>query len=298
MTGQIGRSIVFCVETTPPADLAEKPSRAPARPDALSKRVLGASLVVTALGAVVACKPAMVVGDYQCAGVGADGGATSTDPITVPWDTGFENGFCDYTKVAGWCYRWPPIAFRLVDHPVHSGQYAAEITVVTGTDGGDLPQGRCVRSGVLPAEAYYGAWYFLPKATTNKGLWNLIHFGSPDSTAQPSMWDVSLTNRTDGLSLELWSPFLPSSDARFSPPVPIGRWFHVVLYLKRAKDSTGAVALYLGDDQLGDQKVAEFTNLVTDDADQVQWYVGNLASLTDPPECTVYLDDITIRPTL
>jgi hypothetical protein len=251
------------------------------------------ALVVAALCCLEACKPTLVVGDYQCSEVGVDGGPTSSDPIAVPWETGFENGPCDYTKVAGFCYRFPPISFRLVDQPVHSGQYAAEITVVTGTDGGDQPQGRCVRDGVLPVEAYYGAWYLLPKATTNKGLWNLIHFGSPDSTAQPSMWDVSLTNRTEGLSLELWSPFLPRSDARFSQPVPIGRWFHVVLYLKRAKDTTGAVALYLDD-----QKVAEFTNLITDDTDSSQWYVGNLASLTDPPECTVYLDDITIRSTL
>jgi hypothetical protein len=235
----------------------------------------------------------MVVGEFRCPAESAEAGAlpSDTDPITVPWETGFENGPCDYTQVAGFCYSFPPVTFRLVDQPVHSGQYAAEITVVTGTDGGEQPQGRCARQGGLPVEAYYGAWFLIPKTATNGGLWNLFHFRS--DSQRPGLWDVHLTNDTTGaLILELYSRFL-NSDARFSPPVPIGRWFHVVLYLKRAKDASGAVALYL--DQ---QKVVESTNLVTDDTDWAQWYVGNLASAVDPPECTVYLDDVTIRSTL
>lgn len=252
-----------------------------------------AALALACLGA---CKPALVVGDYQCSDTGADGGPSSTDPIAVPWETGFENGPCDYYKVAGFCYRFPPLSFRLVDWPVHTGQYAAEITVVTRTDGGPQPQGRCVRQGVLPVEAYYGAWYLVPKATTvvktsatDVGLWNLFHFGGGNT----GLWDVSLVNGPNGeLNLHLYD-FLREEPRGDSPAIPIGRWFHVVLYLKRAKDTTGAVALYLDD-----QKVVELTDLVTDNTDSGQWYVGNLASATDPPDCTVYVDDITIRSTL
>jgi hypothetical protein len=252
---------------------------------------LGRALLgMTALYALTGCRQAMVVGEYECLSeVTADGGApSSSDPIAVPWQTDFENGFCDYTAVAGACYRWPPVNFRLVDSPVHGGQYAAEITVVTGTDAGAQPQGRCYRQGKLPVEAYYGAWYLIPKTATNAGLWNLFHFQS-DGTPS-GLWDVHLANRPGGLSLELYSRFL-NSDARYSPPIPLGRWFHIVLYLKRAKDKTGTVALYLDD-----QKAVEFTNLITDDSDWAQWYVGNLATDLTPPACTVYLDDITIRP--
>lgn len=250
-----------------------------------------------------------MVGEYQCPSDGLDGGATaSTTDIAVPWHTGFEDGACDYYQVAGSCYRWPPIDFRRVDWPVHSGQYAAEISVVTGTDGGSQPQGRCFRQGIMPVEAYYGAWYFIPNTTPlpkpiEPATWNLFFIqgnqGNPDTFHE--LWDVHLTTRPAGLSLELFSkPFLPIESARFSPPVPIGRWFHVVLYLKRAKDKTGAVALYLGDDESGDVKAVEFTNLATDDDTTAwaQWYVGNLASAMDPPESTVYLDDVTIRSTL
>lgn len=287
---------------TPPADLDLSHSgrriglrKSPRRATGCGS-LLGA-IAVSALAYVGACsKPTLVVGDYQCLESDADGGASSTDPITVPWETGFENGPCDYYKVGGFCYRFPPINFRLVDRPVHRGQYAAEITAVTRTDGGDQPQARCVRQGVLPVEAYYGAWYLVPKATTvlpttagDPGLWNLFHFGGGNTPT----WDVSLVNGPTGdLNLHLYQ-FSPGTAQGDSPPIPIGRWFHVVLYLKRAKDTTGAVALYLDD-----EKVVEFTDLVTDSTDSDQWYVGNLASATDPPDCTVYLDDITIRSTL
>ena len=198
-----------------------------------------------------------MVGDYQCLEGDADGGSSSTDPIAIPWETGFENGPCDYYKVGGYCYRFPPVSFRLVDWPVHTGRYAAEISVVTRTDGGEQPQARCVRQGELPVEAYYGAWYLVPKATavvkttaTDLGLWNLFHFGSGNS----GLWDVSLVNAPSGqLNLRLWG-FLKGEQGD-SSAIPIGRWFHVVLYLKRAKDASGAVALYLND-----EKVVEFTN--------------------------------------
>jgi hypothetical protein len=252
---------------------------------------------VVALGFLGACKPALVVGEYKCPESSPEGGSppSSTDPITMPWETGFENGLCDYVGVAGYCYSFPPVTFQVVASPVHSGQFAAEITVVTGTDAGAQPQGRCVRQGVLPAEAYYGAWFFIPRSTTNSGLWNLFHIqgGNLDTSSLHGIWDVSLVNSdpTGELSLHLFD-FLGGKVGN-SPPVPIASWFHVVFYLKRAKDTTGAVALYLDD-----QKVVEFTNLITDDSDWAQWYVGNLASATQPPECTVYMDDVTIRSTL
>jgi hypothetical protein len=257
---------------------------------------VGHAFVLAAVCGLLACKPTLVVGEFQCQGDGTDGGPSGDDPITVPWATGFEQGACDYLRVGGFCYQWPPITFRLVDSPVHSGRYAVEISVVTGTDGGSTPQGRCARQGVLPVEAYYGAWFLIPKAATNKGLWNLFHFRRDDPDGvKPGLWDVSLVNRSGELRLELYSSRFPvgSIETRLSPPVPIGRWFEVVVYLKRAKDATGAVALYLGE-----QKVVELTNLVTDDSDWGQWYVGNLSDATDPPENTVYLDDVTIRSSL
>jgi hypothetical protein len=73
-------------------------------------------------------------------------------------------------------------------------------------------------------------------------------------------------------------------------PIPIGEWFHLELYLKRAADATGEVALYQDGELL-----FRATDLITDDSDWAQWYVGNLATDLTPPESTLYVDDVTIR---
>jgi hypothetical protein len=249
------------------------------------------------LGVLAACKSPMVVGEYHCPSDRAEAGAlpSSTDPIAVPWSTGFENQLeCDYRAVAGYCYGWDPYVRRIVSHPVHSGEYAAEFTVKTGTDAGEQPQARCVRRGVLPTEAYYGAWFYLRERSINDGLWNLVHFqgGNADGTSFHNLIDVSVTERKDG-ELKLFLINLVGGGVKVSPPIPIGEWFHVVVYLKRAKDETGTVALYLND-----VRVAELTNVITDDSELGEWYVGNLATALEPSESTVYVDDVTIRSTL
>jgi hypothetical protein len=263
------------------------------------RAAFASALAVAVLGCLAACKPPLVAGEYRCPKDISEGGAApgATDPISVPWETSFENLLsCDYERVAGFCYGFPPAVFRVVPSPVHSGQFAAEFTVQTGTDAGDQPQGRCVRQGVLPTEAYYGAWLHLPKSATNNGLWNLFHFrggdGPDDIASHHGLWDVSLDNGPTG-ELNLFLLDFLNGGATESPPIPIGAWFHVVLHLKRAKDRSGEVALYLN----GKQVVA-FSNLMTDDTDWGQWYVGNLASNLQPSQATVYVDDVTIRSTL
>jgi hypothetical protein len=255
-------------------------------------------LAVAAMSCLGSCKQPLVVGEYKCPVATLEGGnpPSLTDPIMVPWATGFENQMdCDYKEVAGDCYAHPPASFQVLASPVHSGQFAAEFTVLTGTDAGSSPQGRCVRQGVLPAEAYYGAWYYIPRVATNTGNWNLFHFqgGNADTTSQHYLWDVSLANGPTGdLNLRLYDN-LHKKTVGDGPPIPIARWFHIVFYLRRAKDAGGEVVLF--QDEV---RVVDLANVVTDDTDWGQWYVGNLASSLQPPQSTVYVDDVTISATL
>ena len=73
-------------------------------------------------------------------------------------------------------------------------------------------------------------------------------------------------------------------------PIPIGEWFHLELYLKRATDATGEIALYQDGELL-----IEATDLITDDSSFGQWYVGNYADGRTPADSTLYVDDVTIR---
>jgi hypothetical protein len=224
-------------------------------------------------------------GDDPCGG-GAP--PAVTDPIAVPWSTGFENGFCDFERAGGRCFGDGTATYELVDSPVRSGQAAAAFTIDTLTG----YQTRCLLQGELPREAYYGAWYYVPSLTTNNSVWNLFHFRGGDPSAQHGLWDVSLRNGAGG-RLEVYVyDFLRGVNriAAEPRPIPIGAWFHLEFYFLRAADATGAIALYQ-DGEL----IVEASGIITDDSNFGQWYVGNIANALFPTTSTVYVDDITIE---
>ena len=225
------------------------------------------------------------------------GGEASAAPdpdasVGAPWTTGFEDGFCGYASPLGFCFATGGGSYTLVTSPVHSGQHAAAFSVQGLADAGGS-QARCVQQGVFPGAAYYGAWYYVPAPAQNSGVWNLFHYqgGVPGQTLH-GLWDVSLVNVGDGGPLhvtffEFLTGSAPNSSA--APPIPIGQWFHLEVYFKRAKDATGELTMWQ-DGVLA----AHLTGLVTDDTDWGQWYVGNLASALVPPGSTIYVDDVTI----
>jgi hypothetical protein len=65
---------------------------------------------------------------------------------------------------------------------------------------------------------------------------------------------------------------------------------HFEIFIKRAADATGEITVYQDD-----VMAVHLTNLITDDSQFGQWYVGNLATTLDPPSSTLYVDDITIN---
>jgi len=240
-----------------------------------------------------ACKPSSSTGHSDSGS--SDGGVS----FEFPWSTGFEDGFCGFQQ-GGLCYTTGPTgaaSYKIVDSPVHSGHYAAAFTVIGESDKGT--NSRCFRLGALPAEAYYGAWYYIPTLATNSGNWNLYHFlGSlPDGGASQG-WDLSLVNNDNGglrLSVRGYLTNLIVPDMSGAPAIPIGHWFHIVMYLKLAADATGEVDVYQDN-----ERILYAPNLITDTGTSVfdQWYVGNLADGLNPAESTVYVDDVTIEPTL
>jgi hypothetical protein len=251
-------------------------------------------LVLAALAALAGCDAKLNVGEWceQEASAPPDAG----DGVVIPWSTGFEDRFCDYTLLAGYCYSDPHASFAIVTSPVHSGRYAAAFSV-NASDLNAL-QSRCVRQGVLPTAAYYGAWYYVPALASAAGNWNLWFFQGGDAAGAPlhPLWNVTLVNRSNGdLGLIAYTPLngkvYPATPAT---SIPVDTWFHIEFFLKRARDTTGEVALYQDGVLLFD-----ITGLITDDSSFGQWYVGNLVgslALT-PPASTLYVDDISISAT-
>jgi len=214
------------------------------------------------------------------------------EQLESPLFDGFENGFCDYMRGTGFCYQTGQATFKIVDSPVHSGNFAAAFTVF-GDGTKQSQQSRCVREGVLPPAAVYGAWYYIPSLTKSSALWNLFHFqgrATPDQTWD-GLWDISLLN-TDSGDLRLVVYDFVNKLVRNPPDgtiVPIGTWFHLQIFLKRASDATGEVNVY----QDG-VSVVHATNIITDRTNYAQWYVGNLAESVSPVQSTLYVDDVTV----
>jgi len=253
-------------------------------------RVPSALLVFAVGGALLACEPKLVVGQWSC----GDSDASiplRTDPVATPWATGFENAFCDYTQSGGFCFADAAASNRIVSAPVHSGQFAAAFDVNSARS--DSYQARCVRQGGLPGAAYYGAWYYVPAQVTNRAVWNLFHFqgGNP---VQHGLWDVSLISASNGDLQTVVFDFLGGVKRGpvNPPPIPIATWFHLQFFLKRAANATGEIALY----QDG-QVLTDVANIITDDSSFGQWYVGNYADGLEPADSTLYVDDVTIGPT-
>jgi hypothetical protein len=217
-----------------------------------------------------------------------------TAPVEQPWSTSFEDNLCEYSNVTGYCYSSPGASYEIVTSPVRTGQFAMAFTVNTD-DAVDGTQSRCVRQGLLPTAAYYGAWYYIPALVDNTGNWNLFYFQGGE-TAEASnlrgLWDVSLTQGGDGQFRLFVRNFVGglTHDLPGSPPIPIGSWFHLEMYLHRAPDATGEMALYQ-DGQL----LLQLQDVITDDSQWAQWYLGNLADSLNPAISTLYVDDVTIR---
>ncbi|MET0388488.1 MAG: hypothetical protein ABW321_21130 [Polyangiales bacterium] len=238
-----------------------------------------------------ACREPLTLGEWTCGDVDGAVRLAESDagPISAPWSTGFESRFCDYTTRGGFCYADDEASYSVVSDPVHSGRHAAAFKITGDSQIGR--QTRCVRQGMLPAAAYYGAWYLIPQPVAGSDLWNLWHFRGGDDTSQHGLWDISLVERSGTFELVVYD-FLNARTHRAATPkpVPFGRWFHIELYLKRANDRTGEIALY----QDGEKLIAA-TALRTDDSSWGQWYVGNLAEGLTSPGSTLFVDDITIR---
>jgi hypothetical protein len=227
----------------------------------------------------------------------SDGGAAPApdpDASVGAWTTSFEDGFCDYAAPTGFCYAAGPGSYSLVTSPVHSGRYAAAFTAqAVGDASVGAGQARCVEQGVFPSAAYYGAWYYVPAEAVNNGTFNLLHFqGTAAGMAGRSLWDVSLANTGSGGPLHIYlydflNGMTPNANA--VPPIPIGQWFHIEVYFKRASDTTGTLTLM----QDGTTAVS-LTGLVTDPTDWGQWYVGIWADSLMPPTATIYVDDVSI----
>jgi hypothetical protein len=238
-----------------------------------------------------ACEPEYNVGNWNCGTATPEGDSEPVEnPVEVPWTSSFDLGFCDYVLAQGFCYADEDASYEIVDSPVRSGRTAAAFSITTDSGRSGT---RCVREGLLPPDAIYGAWFWIPEKIEPRANWNLMHFqDSEPGTPFQYRWDVSLGISDDGdLSLHVLE--FPTRD-KFTPTVattvPIGAWFHVEFRWLRADAPDGRVTLF----QDG-VPILDLTDIDASGFDFGQWHVGNLADDLEPANSTLYVDDVGIR---
>jgi len=258
----------------------------------------GACLAIALLGA------ASMLGCGQQLDVGSD----------VLWTARFENGdLNEWTGVTGGgVAAFPaPNAVDVSTDPVHRGKYAARLTLQTASDGSQANAGLS-RTGFLPVEAYYSAWYYLPSAVDVSTFWVIFKFRmrsvADDASTTAELFDLNLANTSSGgMTLRLYdwrSGDIPLDVA--APPVPVATWFQVEAYYRNPGSNPGTDAGSTdagppNDDGqltfwLDGTKILDITGPMAPTS-WVAWNVVSVAANLTPSTAVLYVDDCAISRT-
>jgi hypothetical protein len=192
----------------------------------------------------------------------------------------------------------------------HSGRYSIKVTSSASLPdpGAEPPGGGGIyKTGALPKEAYYSAWYYLPRSYATTTPWAILIFkgmSSPDAGSGPAteVLDVSLESQADGtITLQLGDTNRASLTSPLPVPPPIvrpGQWFQLEAFYRNATDATGHLTVWFDGTQIYD--VARPTNVLMGDGGQnpdVYFMPCSLVFQLGPSATEVaelYIDDVAI----
>jgi hypothetical protein len=216
----------------------------------------------------------------------------------VLWVSLFETGnFHEWTDVGGLAdaYPSPPNTIQVSTDYHHHGRHAAELTITAGPDGTQENAGLVRRTG-LPQEAYYSAWYYLPRTITVGTFWIIFKFrqrmAADDPMSDTELFDLKLANADDGaLVLALYDHRidmdLPLPGP--APVVPVSTWFQIEAFYRNTNDTTGRLTFWLNGKaflDLDGQPMAPNP--------WVEWDVVNVGENLTPSTAIVAVDDCAV----
>ncbi|MDP8924330.1 MAG: polysaccharide lyase [Chloroflexota bacterium] len=137
---------------------------------------------------------------------------------------------------------------------------------------------------------YYSAWYYIPEKVRVDGWWWLMEWKSEGS--YNAKLGLAVANRSDGAMYiglgrgsDSGGGWWPQSVAN----LPVGRWFHLEVYYKKAADATGRVTVW----QDG-VRIIDLAGVQTANSSDLGWAVINYGQYTRPADVEIYIDDVTI----
>ncbi|HVV52771.1 MAG TPA: heparin lyase I family protein [Polyangia bacterium] len=174
----------------------------------------------------------------------------------------------------------------------HTGRYAGKATVMPSSGMDSINY--FYRLQPSPTEAYYAAWFYVPPTFTVGSWLSIIHFrGSHtgDGANVFPTWDINLYSQPDGsLTAQLYN-YVTLVDLQQPNPVavPVGRWVHFEVFLRKAAAPTGELKVWQDDVPILDAQ-----GVVTAETDWTEWSVGGSSDDITPATGLVYVDDATI----
>jgi hypothetical protein len=185
----------------------------------------------------------------------------------------------------------PDTSLAISSDVAHGGRYSVKLTngAVAKYEDAHL-----WREDDYPVDAYYSAWFYLPRAYQTTADWSIIQFQIPtaDAGVVGQLLDIDLRSLPDGdLILSVYdhrATYLRAATPDPALPVPIGRWFQIETYYRNADDDTGEVAVWL-DGQLNYDIHRPFGANST-----VYWTVASNTFGLSPAESVIYVDDAAV----
>jgi hypothetical protein len=242
------------------------------------------------IATLLACAIAAGFGCEQNLTVGSD----------VLWSALHESGtFQEWTNQTGGSAQAFPVPNNAIDvstERAHGGTHSVKLTINAGAAGIQQTT-ELARAGGLPAEAYYSAWYYLPRSVNVGTYWVVFKFRmrtvATDSSTTQELYDLDLYNLPSGeMSVKLYdhrSGELPLDLA--TPTIPIGAWFQLEAYYRNASDRTGRVTYFLDGVPIVDIQGA------MGPSSWVEWEACSIGEGLDPAQAVLFIDDAAISRT-
>ena len=182
---------------------------------------------------------------------------------------------------------------KISDAVAQSGRYSLVLT--------DLAMSDTVGAGIYrelvsPPDAYYSAWYYLPRLYETNSQWTIQKFRSrsdADPDAISHGHDLNLRTLPGGqVVLYVFSHDPAYLQAPLADPpafVPVETWFQIEVFYSPRTDDTGRILVWLNDRLVYDLKDRRTTG-----SDDVLWNPCNIGQDIQPFPPEIYLDDAAI----
>jgi hypothetical protein len=168
----------------------------------------------------------------------------------------------------------------IAEGPAHSGRYSLKFTDLAGSD--TIGPG-VYRELIAPPDAYYSAWYYIPRLYQTNSQWTIMKFrarSDSDPTVISHGHDLRTLPGGVGVILYVYSHDPTYLQAPLADPpaiVPVETWFQIETLYRPRTDETGKLLVWLND-----RLVYDLEDRRTAGSDDVLWTPCNIGEDVEP----------------